>query len=104
MTLPSTVPVANGRIAFRRFLGPDRPTGDIFTINPDATGLHQVTTSPANGDRVELVSALCTSSRLPVLLVRTIDASGTASWLHVRPDCRRTSCRSDRRLIDAGDL
>lgn len=47
-TQPSTIPVTNGQIAFRRFLDADKTTGEIFTINPDGTGLHQVTTSPAN--------------------------------------------------------
>jgi Tol biopolymer transport system component len=47
-TQASTVPVTNGRIAFRRFLSADKATGDIFTINPDGTGLQQVTTSPAD--------------------------------------------------------
>jgi Tol biopolymer transport system component len=37
----------NGRIAFRRFLKADKSTGEIFTINPDGTGLQQVTSSPA---------------------------------------------------------
>jgi TolB protein len=42
------MPITNGRIAFRRFLNPDKSTGDIFTINPDGTGLQQVTSSPEN--------------------------------------------------------
>ncbi len=33
----------NGRIAFRRFLSVDRTAAAIFTVNPDGTGLQQVT-------------------------------------------------------------
>ena len=42
------MPVTNGRIAFRRFLNADKSMGNIFTINPDGTGLQQVTSSPEN--------------------------------------------------------
>jgi TolB protein len=45
---PSPTPVTNGRIAFRRFLDENKSTGEIFTIEPDGTGLKQVTNSPAN--------------------------------------------------------
>lgn len=52
-TQPSTVPVANGRIAFRRFLDADKTSGSIFTISPDGTGLQQVTTAPASAVSTE---------------------------------------------------
>jgi Tol biopolymer transport system component len=52
-TEPSTVPVTNGRIAFRRYLDAGHHAGDIFTINPDGTALQQVTRSPANGVSTE---------------------------------------------------
>jgi Tol biopolymer transport system component len=43
----ATAPGPNGQIAFRRYLGPDRTKGAIFTIAPDGTGERQLTTAPA---------------------------------------------------------
>ena len=45
--------VTNGLIAFRRYLNAEHRAGEIFTISPDGTGLHQVTTSPANAMSTE---------------------------------------------------
>ncbi|MEA2218038.1 MAG: TolB protein [Solirubrobacteraceae bacterium] len=42
----ATAPGHDGRIAFRRYLGPDRTKGAIFTIAPDGTGERQLTTPP----------------------------------------------------------
>jgi TolB protein len=39
----ATAPGKNGRIAFRRYLNADHTRGAIFTINPDGTGIRQVT-------------------------------------------------------------
>ncbi len=36
----------NGRIVFRRWLNDSHTRGDIFTINPDGTGLFRVTHTP----------------------------------------------------------
>jgi Tol biopolymer transport system component len=36
----------NGRIVFRRWLNDVHTRGDIFTINPDGTGLYRVTRTP----------------------------------------------------------
>ena len=35
--------VQNGNLVFRRYLNPQRTTGALFTINPDGTGLRQLT-------------------------------------------------------------
>jgi Tol biopolymer transport system component len=43
---PRTARPENGRIVFRRWLNDDHTTGDIFTINPDGTGLFRVTHAP----------------------------------------------------------
>lgn len=42
----ATPPGANGQIAFRRYLGPDRTKGAIFVAAPDGTGERQLTTAP----------------------------------------------------------
>jgi Tol biopolymer transport system component len=42
----ATAPANNGQIVFRRYLGPDRTKGAIFTIAPDGTGERQLTTPP----------------------------------------------------------
>jgi dipeptidyl aminopeptidase/acylaminoacyl peptidase len=39
----ATAPGPNGQIAFRRYLGPDRTKGTIFTIAPDGTGERRLT-------------------------------------------------------------
>jgi TolB protein len=39
-------PADNGSIAFRRYLGPERTKGAIFTIAPDGTGERQVSRPP----------------------------------------------------------
>jgi TolB protein len=44
----ATAPGANGQIAFRRYLGPDRTKGAIFVAAPDGSGERQLTTPPAN--------------------------------------------------------
>jgi TolB protein len=44
---PATVPGQNGRIAFRRYLGPNRTKGAILIAAPDGTGERQLTTPPA---------------------------------------------------------
>jgi TolB protein len=46
-TADATAPGRNGAITFRRYLGPDRTIGAIFTINPDGSGERQVTSPPA---------------------------------------------------------
>ena len=46
-TAHATAPGRNGPIAFRRFLGPDRTLGAIFTIAPDGSAERQVTSPPA---------------------------------------------------------
>lgn len=43
----ATAPGENGSIAFRRYLGPDRTNGAIFTIAPDGTAERQLTRPPA---------------------------------------------------------
>ena len=45
----ATAPGVNGRIAFRRYLGPDRTQGAIFVANPDGTDERQLTRPPRNG-------------------------------------------------------
>jgi Tol biopolymer transport system component len=42
----ATAPGDNGQIAFRRYLGPDRTSGAIFTIAPDGTAERQLTRPP----------------------------------------------------------
>jgi TolB protein len=42
----ATAPGTNGRIAFRRYLDANQTWGAIYTINPDGTGLKQVTHPP----------------------------------------------------------
>ena len=42
----ATAPGENGSITFRRYLGPDRTKGAIFTIAPDGTGERQLTRPP----------------------------------------------------------
>jgi Tol biopolymer transport system component len=42
----SARPQVNGKLAFRRYLDPTRTWGAVFTINPDGTGLRQVTHPP----------------------------------------------------------
>jgi TolB protein len=42
----ATPPADNGSIAFRRYLGPERTQGAIFTIAPDETGERRVTRAP----------------------------------------------------------
>ena len=44
----ATAPGHNGRIAFRRFLDPDRTHGAIFTINPDGSAERQASNPPAD--------------------------------------------------------
>ena len=46
-TVDATAPAGNGSIAFRRYLGPGRTRGAIFTIAPDGSGDRQVTNPPA---------------------------------------------------------
>jgi TolB protein len=45
----ATAPGRNGRIAFKRYLGPDRTSGAIFTVAPGGFGERQLTTPPAGG-------------------------------------------------------
>jgi TolB protein len=47
-TVQATPPGTNGSIAFRRYLGPDRTHGAIFTIAADGSGERQVTRPPAD--------------------------------------------------------
>ena len=42
----ATAPGVAGDIVFQRYLAPENTQGSIFTIRPDGTGEHQVTTSP----------------------------------------------------------
>jgi Tol biopolymer transport system component len=42
----ATAPGSAGDIVFQRYLAPENTQGSIFTIRPDGTGEHQVTTSP----------------------------------------------------------
>jgi Tol biopolymer transport system component len=42
----ATAPGVAGDIVFQRYLAPENTQGSIFTIAPDGTGEHQVTTSP----------------------------------------------------------
>jgi TolB protein len=42
----ATAPGVAGDIVFQRYLGPDNSQGSIYTIAPDGSGEHQVTTSP----------------------------------------------------------
>jgi Tol biopolymer transport system component len=46
-TAHATAPGRNGLITFRRYLGPDRTQGAIFTVAPDGSGDRQVTSPPA---------------------------------------------------------
>ena len=46
-TALATTTGQNGEIAFRRYLGPDRSKGAIFTIAPDGSGERQLTSPPA---------------------------------------------------------
>lgn len=43
----ATAPAHNGQIAFRRYLGPNRTKGAIYTIASDGTGERQLTRAPA---------------------------------------------------------
>lgn len=43
----ATAPGPNGQITFRRYLGPDRTKGAIFTVAPDGTGERQLTKPPS---------------------------------------------------------
>jgi TolB protein len=43
----ATPPGDNGRIVFRRYLGPDRTKGTLFTIAPDGSGERQLAKLPA---------------------------------------------------------
>jgi TolB protein len=43
----ATAPGRNGRITFKRYLGPDRTSGAIFTIAPSGLRERQLTTPPA---------------------------------------------------------
>jgi Tol biopolymer transport system component len=43
----ATPPGTNGRIAFRRYADAAKTSGAVFTINPDGTGISQVTHPPA---------------------------------------------------------
>jgi Tol biopolymer transport system component len=43
----ATPPGRDGNIVFRRYLGPNRTQGAIFTIAPDGAGERQLTTAPA---------------------------------------------------------
>lgn len=43
----ATAPGQNGQIVFRRYLGPDRTKGTIFTVAPDGTGERRLTRPPA---------------------------------------------------------
>src|SRR4051794_35765379 len=45
----ATAPGVNGRIGFRRYLGPDRTQGAIFIANPDGTQERQLTRPPRKG-------------------------------------------------------
>ena len=42
----ATPPADNGSIVFRRYLGPERTKGTIFTVAPDGTGERRVTRPP----------------------------------------------------------
>jgi hypothetical protein len=42
----ATAPGRNGRIAFKRYLGPDRSSGAVFTIAPGGWGERQLTSPP----------------------------------------------------------
>lgn len=45
-TALATPPADNGSIAFRRYLGPDRTKGTIYTVQPDGTGERRVVSPP----------------------------------------------------------
>ncbi len=45
-TVAATPPGTNGSITFRRYLGPDRTIGAIFTVAPDGTGERQLSQPP----------------------------------------------------------
>ena len=42
-TASATAPGRNGKIAFRRYLDPDRTVSALFTANPDGSAAHQIT-------------------------------------------------------------
>ena len=81
---PSPPPVMNGRIAFRRFLDADKLTGEIFAINPDGTGLQQVTTSPA--DVVSTEPSWSADGQWIVYMVAPTGNLDDARLAKIRPD------------------
>ena len=78
----ATAPGENGEITFRRFIGPGDGVSTIFTIRPDGTGEHQVTTSPPGmtQDRVPgLRPADQPVHRLPALRRTGLQGHGRAA-------------------------
>jgi TolB protein len=84
-TSQATVPVTNGRIAFRRFLSADKTTGAIFTINPDGTGLQQLT-SGRRKDGVGTEPSWSPDGEWIVYMVAPEGDLGRARLAKIRPD------------------
>jgi TolB protein len=84
-TSQATIPVANGQIAFRRFLSADKTTGAIFTINPDGTGLQQVT-SGRRKDGVGTEPSWSPDGEWIVYMVAPGGDLGRARLAKIRPD------------------
>jgi Tol biopolymer transport system component len=74
----------NGQIAFRRFLNAEKTTGEIFTINPDGTGLQQVTSSPEN--TVSTEPSWSPDGQWIVYMVAPDGDLGRARLAKIRPD------------------
>ena len=81
-TQPSTAP--NGRIAFRRYRDATHHAGDIFTINPDGTGLQQVTRS--RKDVLNTEPSWSPDGEWIVYMVAPAGDLGGARLAKIRPD------------------
>jgi TolB protein len=79
------MPVTNGLIAFRRFLSADKQTGAIFTINPDGTGLQQLT-SGRRRDGVGTEPSWSPDGEWIVYMVAPEGDLGRARLAKIRPD------------------
>ena len=88
----ATAPGENGRIAFRRFVGPDL-IATIFTIRPDGTGERQLAQPPegAGDDFPDYASdgSLIAFDRCGDLAARSWSRGPTAAGSHPPAGCRR---------------
>jgi TolB protein len=84
-TQASAIPATNGLIAFRRFLSADKSTGAIFTINPDGTGLQQIT-SGRRRDGVSTEPSWSPDGAWVVYMVAPEGDLGRARLAKIRPD------------------